>query len=271
MTKTLMRLANLSWDEVHALIRSGIETVVLPTGSIEQHGYHLPLGTDAIAAEAVAERVAVRVGAILAPLLPYGNSANHMNFSGTVSLEHNTLRLVIGDICSSLARHGFKKIAIINGHGNNDPALFAAAREVKSQTGAIVTVSSYYHSLAADYKELVGREMSFREFWAHGGVMESAIVISAVPDAVHLSKASVGTSRRVELLEDRSVIYPSDAEELSPTGSYGDPRPATPEMGQRTIERVADLLSTRLQLIWRELEKSSKARPKRPDTKRISS
>jgi len=254
----------MSWDEFHHLVDSGVRTAIVPTGSIEQHGYHLPLATDGIAAETVAEALAIRLGAILAPLVPYGNSSNHMKYSGTVSLAHDTLRVLIRDICVSLTKHGIKRIVILNGHGNNTPALEAAAREVKDETGAIITISSYYYALGEDYQKFVKSAISFREFWAHGGVMETAVVISAAPKSVNLSKASVGSSERVQLFEDSAVSYPTDAEELSPSGSYGNPRPANARMGEQIVEHVADILARKLTKVWKELEKMGKSKVSLP-------
>ncbi|MEM2914175.1 MAG: creatininase family protein, partial [Candidatus Bathyarchaeia archaeon] len=102
------------------LEKSKVDTAILPIGSIEQHGPHLPLGTDWMIVEEIARKVAEKLGnCYLLPAIPYGNSQEHLDFPGTVTLKPSTLAQVVRDIVMSLYLNGLKKIIIIQGHGGN--------------------------------------------------------------------------------------------------------------------------------------------------------
>ena len=99
---------------------SKVDTAILPIGAIEQHGPHLPLGTDWIVVQEIARRVAEKIGnCYLLPTIPYSNSQEHLDFIGTISLRPSTLANVVRDIVLSLYLHGIKKIVIVQGHGGN--------------------------------------------------------------------------------------------------------------------------------------------------------
>jgi creatinine amidohydrolase/Fe(II)-dependent formamide hydrolase-like protein len=249
-----IELSKISWKEFSELVKSGVRTVILPTGSTEQHGYHLPLGTDTISAQAVAIVVSERVGAILAPAIPYGMSSTHMKFPGTCSLQYDTMTRVVYDVCASLAKNGIERIAIINGHGLNGASLEIASRNVKQEFGTLITVSDYWYALVNEYKKLINQDVSFRHFWAHGGIMESSIVMNQYPESVHLERATVSGSEKVEMFEDPSVSYFENSDELGSSGSHGDPTLSTLEIGGLLIERAGINLAEKLKVLWRELE-----------------
>ncbi|HJN15021.1 MAG TPA: creatininase family protein, partial [Armatimonadota bacterium] len=105
-----------TWKEVED---SGAEIVIIPIGAVEQHGPHLPLGTDWYAADRVAAQVGEQLNAYVLPALPISNSQEHLDFRGSVSLRPQTLALVLEDIILSLAHQGFGKFVIVNSHGGN--------------------------------------------------------------------------------------------------------------------------------------------------------
>jgi creatinine amidohydrolase len=121
----------LTWQEVDAYLRREDRIVLVPAGTTEQHGPAGPCGLDAYVAIALAEDVARRSGVLVAPPLWYGDSSHHAGFPGTITLRTETLILVVRDVCRSLARHGFDRIVIVNGHkGANLPALTSAVRNL---------------------------------------------------------------------------------------------------------------------------------------------
>src|SRR4029079_17697455 len=115
-----MRWEDLTSPEIDGLDR-GATLVLLPVGAVEQHGQHLPVGTDSVLAHEVALAAADRlVGRVVVlPPLWYGLSAHHMRFTGTVTLTAETMMAMVSDIVASLVAHGFRRIAIVNGHGGN--------------------------------------------------------------------------------------------------------------------------------------------------------
>jgi creatinine amidohydrolase len=123
-------LEALTAPELRRLIDRGTTTVVVPFGSIEQHGGHLPLGTDALLADVVGRAVADRLDAVLAPTVRIGDAEPHMHGTGTLTLRSATLTDVAIDVGASLARHGFRLIALVSSHGGNAGALAAAAERL---------------------------------------------------------------------------------------------------------------------------------------------
>lgn len=126
-------LQELTWQEVERYLdREGI--VVVPIGSTEQHGPAGPLGVDTLVAITLAEDLAAQRDVLVAPPLWYGDSSHHGAFPGTISLRPETLTEVVRDVCRSLARHGFDRIVLVNGHkGSNLPALTSAVRVLHEQ------------------------------------------------------------------------------------------------------------------------------------------
>src|SRR5947209_13320227 len=114
-----MELEHLTTAQLNELVARGVNTVVLPIGSIAQHGRHLPLGTDAMLGDELGRRVAQRLGAVLAPTVRVGCAAHHMAFAGTLTLAPDTLRAVAVDMGHSLARHGFRLIVLLPTHGGH--------------------------------------------------------------------------------------------------------------------------------------------------------
>jgi creatinine amidohydrolase len=121
-------MQDLRWEEVSDYLKRD-QIAVLPVGSTEQHGPAGPLGVDTYVAITLAEDVAERSGVLCAPPLWFGDSSHHMAFPGTISIGTETLLHLIQDVCRSLARHGFDRIVLINGHkGSNLAALNSAVR-----------------------------------------------------------------------------------------------------------------------------------------------
>ncbi len=125
-----MLLENLSYPEVGEYLREN-DTLLVPVGSVEQHSEYGIIGTDFIAAEAVARNVGERLNLLVAPTINYGVSCHHMDFKGSATLSPLTFIHLITDISLSFAHHGFKRIFFINGHGGNRNAIATAFQELK--------------------------------------------------------------------------------------------------------------------------------------------
>src|SRR3972149_8994517 len=119
-------LVNLTQPEVVAILDRN-PMVVIPVGSVEQHGPHLPCGTDTFAAEVVAKKVAADLNALLVPFTPLGVTPFHMSFVGTVSLTPETFMGLLTEVCESMAHHGAKRFVVINWHEGNNASIDLAA------------------------------------------------------------------------------------------------------------------------------------------------
>jgi creatinine amidohydrolase len=117
------------------------DSILFPLGQTEEHGGHLPMGTDTYAAMGIAESVAEATGILIAPPLWYGWAPRMLSFPGSVTLSSTTLTGIVADVCNSFVTHGFKRIYIINGHRReNLPPVQLAATQVRYNTGALVAV-----------------------------------------------------------------------------------------------------------------------------------
>lgn len=145
--KKTYRWDNLTSPEIARLAENNA-IVLLPTGSTEQHGPHLPVGTDAILATWMAERTAQTlteqgVPAVVAPTFAIANSMHHMHFAGSLSLSPRTYIQALQEQCRAIAAHGFKRIAIINGHGGNTAPTKTALVDINLELGFPVYFMSY--------------------------------------------------------------------------------------------------------------------------------
>jgi creatinine amidohydrolase/Fe(II)-dependent formamide hydrolase-like protein len=129
----MIKLEDLSSSELRRAIESGLATAVVPFGSVEGHGGHLPLGSDALLADFVGEAVAERLDAVLAPTVRVGCAAAHMQESGTLSMPPDTLRDVSLHVAQSLITHGFRVIVLVSTHGGNQAVLEEVARQLNEQ------------------------------------------------------------------------------------------------------------------------------------------
>jgi len=221
---------------------------VIASGSVEQHGGHLPLGTDAFAALSIAERVAFRLDTVVAPLGPVGVAPYHLSWPGSLSLSPTTLSAVMVDVCAALRRAEVSRIILINWHEGNSPTLRLATAQAQQRSGLQIVVAEAHvitHSLFPD-------EMEF----THAGSMETAAMLAYEPGLVRLdrkTKASdLASGQAAHELFRRPDVYPvpRDFHEIAPTGWYGDPERAEAGRAEEIAEAVADHVVRRAREIW---------------------
>ena len=151
-----IQISEMSWVDIQRALDRGFSTVVFAVGSNEQHGPHLPTSTDSLIGDALANKVAGKLGnALQAPSINVGCSEHHMAFPGTISLKPETLKSLIRDYCVSLAKQGFKNIIILPSHGGN----FNAVREVTDELNR-----SLEGTKVVSYTDLKGLLGSLRVF-----------------------------------------------------------------------------------------------------------
>lgn len=236
-------LFGLSSDEAGALFKK-TRTVIMPFGSIEHHGPHLPLGTDAINAYVVAKRIAEKIPVVVAPLLPVGVSYYFMQWPGTISVETETYASFVEQMTLSLVRHGAKNIVFLNGHGGNRQGLELAAIKVRRQTGVKVLLVLTPQVALNVYKG----ELDM----GHGGRIETNMVLAYNPELVQLWKATRSSGEDWRVPVDRMArirgrarsdiygIVRDFKDEISEDGWFGEPHKASVEEARQMVDRVAD-------------------------------
>ena len=158
---------------------------MLVFGACENHGDHMPFGSDFFVPMELAKRVAARAGNVLVvpPAFPYGVSSHHSDFQMTITLEPRTMIMAIEDICSSLIKNGINRILIINGHDGNIAPIELSARTIKDRyPNVVIACLEAWWTLVGKTKNLFGE-------WAglgHGGEAETSMMLSVRPDLVDI-------------------------------------------------------------------------------------
>jgi creatinine amidohydrolase/Fe(II)-dependent formamide hydrolase-like protein len=231
-------LGELTWPEAEARFKE-IDIALLPVGSTEQHGPHLPLDTDAFDAEFLACDVADEFEVpqpVVLPLIPYGISYHHMDFSGTISISNETLTKLVYEIGMSAAQHGVKKLIIINGHGGNTPTLKNAAQMI-NRDAHIFTCVDTGETSDVDIGKIIETPND-----AHAGEMETSTALALRPHLVDMNKAQKFipdfSSRYLDFSSSRSVEWYTRTERISTNGVLGDPTKASREKGKQIWESM---------------------------------
>jgi creatinine amidohydrolase len=236
-----MHLKNARWTNL-ASLRDRI--FVVPLGSLEQHGPHLPLFTDSLIVSDVAEGLEqLRSGKIvLTPVQWLGHSPHHRRF-GSVSLDLIPYIEMICGICRSLIGIGARKILLLNGHGGNDIPCKAAQRQVKSEFEHLaelyIVYAPYWNLAAEDFMRI--RTSPFGGM-GHACEMETSILLATHSDLVDMSKAAAGGPspdmgyRTIDMLKQPSFSLVNEFDEISENGVIGMPELATAEKGTKFLE-----------------------------------
>jgi creatinine amidohydrolase len=239
-----VRLERLPQPEAEFRIKNSRLAVMAP-GSVEQHGPHLPLGTDAFAADTLAEEVARKMDAVLVPLPLVGVSPYHLSWAGSLSLQPQTMIAVIEDICECLANHGVDKLLFVNWHEGNTPTLRLAGDSVQRKFRMRVVV--------AESHIITNRLFGERAQLTHAGNMETAAVMMYDPSLVDLTKATnptpQGDGDAGHAVFRQRDVFPilRDFHEVARTGWYGKPQDATLELADEIRAKVSDYIVERAQ------------------------
>jgi creatinine amidohydrolase len=240
----ILLLENMAWPEVEAYLQEN-DVLLMPVGSTEQHSPYGLMGTDFIAAEAVAREAGEKMGLLVTPTLPFGCSAHHMGFSGTASLGPATYVAVVTDLVRAFLHHGLRRIVVVNGHGGNVHAIQSAFDTLKAggAPGVFALVNWYE-------QEAVSRLA--RELFGEG-------------EGQHATPSEVSVTRRMrpgafsgKPVDPVPMVSPKHPWPLSaeafrttfPDGRMGSaPWLASADHGRRLVECAADALCERLRTL----------------------
>jgi creatinine amidohydrolase len=248
------RYEKLTWPEINDAIELG-KVCIVPCGSVEQHGHHLPLDVDIVCPQGIAYGTGRQIPDKLLVLPPvwYGYTAHVMDFPGTINTHSETFIRGVIDIAKSLAYHGFKKIILLNGHGSNMPNLDLAARRTNLETDAEVVVCAWWNLLTVDKKFLPSwRESKFPGGCAHACELETSLYMYLDGDNVRTDRIQDGTISFneeespfmwVDLFGAGPATVISWTSSYSKTGVLGEPSKATAEKGKRVFDEAVKQLS----------------------------
>jgi mycofactocin system creatininase family protein len=214
-------LADMAWPEVGTITGRGA-VLLVPTGSTEQHGPHLPVTTDTDIAVAIVTHPAIGrrlPHAVVAPPLPYGSCGEHDGFPGTLSIGRDATELVVVELCRS-ASAAFAAVVVVSTHGGNQSPVNRAVSRLRAE----------------------GREVrAWRPRWqgdAHAGRTETSLMLAIAPDRVDLTVAEPGDTR--PLAEILPELRSGGTRSVSPNGVLGDPTSATREAGDQLLAAAVD-------------------------------
>lgn len=234
----------MTWPDVAEAVRTGATTVVLPLGATEQHGPHLPLGTDTIRATALADRLAGQLpGMLVAPALPYGCSDEHSGFPGLISLDHETLARVVLDLARRLTGWGVRRLVLLTAHGGNGEALERALALLRRDLPELeVLTNGNLETIAPVLLEVARRDgISASTLGLHAGEGETSEMLHLRPDLVRLDKAAPDFTGAMEAILDE--LRKGGLRPVTEAGVLGDPTRAEAGRGARYLDATSDDLA----------------------------
>lgn len=222
--------------------------VLLPIGSTEQHGPHLPTGTDGFLAVEICARVAAMLEperpVVITPAVWFGLAEHHVSFGGTFTLTLATLHALLHDLCSSILRAGFLDIVIVNGHGGNIPGLVAIVGELTRELGATIGCTTYVQAAPEETRRILQRQDTVM----HACEAETSMIMALAPDLVHRDRLPDAHGPALGLTTELTgLIYTSRSfGELTPSGVAGDARAATAAEGEQLLTAYAQGIAAAL-------------------------
>lgn len=232
----MVRLRELTWPEAREALRERV--VLLPVGSVEQHGRHMPLATDHITAERIAHQAEERHPLVVAPTLPYGISPHHRQFWGTCWVRSELFRDFVLDIARSLKSHGVTRIVVVNGHGGNSAALGEAGLTLR-QEGAALVVFDWWRGIDDQLaREILGEEGA--SIGGHACASETSVGLHLFPEWMKPEAAVDVPVGWAPPVHGGQVHF--DTIDFSEHGNVGFPSLARREAGAALIERAVSNL-----------------------------
>ena len=239
MSPATVRLRELTWPEVESAIEGGTRTVIIPVGSTEQHGPHLPLGTDAIIGETLSEAVAEKLGdALVAPVVEPGCSGHHMDFPGTATIPPDLLMELLRHQCLSFEQHGFEHVVLLPSHGGNFAPVNTITPEIarELENARVIPLADIDRMMELMNEGLRAGGVEYQEPVVHAGAVETAVIMAVDEDLVREDELRVGHEGAVAVPD----LLSSGFRSVTESGVLGDPREATREAGEAIIETIAD-------------------------------
>jgi creatinine amidohydrolase len=237
-------LGSYTRTEVAAIAAQAV--AVLPVGATEQHGPHLPIGTDALIVEHLARQAARLVAGpgpvVVAPTLSYGSSHHHLPYGATISISTATYLALVSDLVDSLVESGFRRIFVLNGHGGNAELVSLVARDVSARRKVVVAAASYWQLAAETLREGDGGPSG--EIPGHAGEFETSMIMALYPQWVAAERPDGASSAPPGPGKYR---FGSPHPFRSPTGFSDSPLSASADRGRDFLATCIEAVAATLQ------------------------
>lgn len=248
--------AGKTYVEILTIARSPGSIAVVPVGSLEQHGYHLPTATDTILADAVAHGAAAHsseIPLVITPPVWAGHSDHHLSFGGTLTQSTTALTQHLAKLGELIFDNGFDAVLFVNGHGGNSSVISNAVRELGPQYPKQEVLALTYYKLAASFIDEI-RESETGGV-NHGGEFETSLMLHIKPELVRIDDME-GTVRDEsydrapqDLFEPGELSVYRPIAEFTDSGAIGSPELASEEKGAELYDRLCEELAAQYQAI----------------------
>ena len=248
--KEIYQFDELTWPEVNEAVAMG-KIPIIPTGSVEQHGHHLPLKVDHLCASSVATEAARRnpEKALVLPAVTYGYVHHVTDFPGSLNIHFEHFIQYVLDICKSLAYHGFKKMILVNGHGSNHNLVDMVARRLIVETDASAVFCSWWQLLKVNPDfDKQWRESVYPGGCSHAGELETSMLLHLSPESVRKDriKSEIAKTNKLgskyvwtDLFGKGAMGLIEWTSQYSDSGVMGEAEKATAEKGAIVFEEVS--------------------------------
>jgi creatinine amidohydrolase len=229
-----MQLQLSSWSEIETYLAAS-KAILIPIGSMEQHGPNGLIGTDALCAEVIARRAGDEAGILVGPTFGVGQSQHHMSFPGTITLRPSTMIAAMTDWAQSLARHGFERLYWLNGHGGNIATINAAFSEIYHGVSFGAEGSNRLRCMLRNWWDLPGVTDLCKQLFpegegSHATPSEVSVTLFAYPEAIKLVAMSP------KIAPTGPIADAEDYRRRFPDGRIGsDPSQANAEAGEKLV------------------------------------
>ncbi len=237
-----LKLLYLTYKDVDMLIKKGYTNLIIPVGTIEAHGPHLPLGTDALIPEIIAEEIAESIKALIAPTVYYGITQTLLRYKGSTSVSGATLRNLLKEIIRVYHAHGFQKFVIINGHGGNVTSIRDAMNDLWLENRIKSIVVHWWIYTRNITEEIYG------EPGGHGGLDETAFILAKMPKFVK----KYDFNEEVYLYERGIEVWPAPGSIIIYEKNKGLPKLDT-DLADKYVKAVIKALKNRIRELLKRI------------------
>lgn len=240
-----IKMEEMNWPDIKFALKKGYNKVIVGVGSMEQHGPHLPTITDTLIGDALANRVALKLGNTLqAKTICVGCSDHHLAFPGTISIKSETLKRIMDDYTDSIVHHGFKHIIYLPSHGGNFSTVAETVKQqqLKYPDHKIIAYTDLLGFIEWFYEISQEFGITKEEAGAHAGENETSVIMALNKDLVQTERFQAGYLGPLGEKEVKTIME-KGMTKLSESGVLGDPAKATAEKGEVYLDKMADYLT----------------------------